>query len=152
MITACREGKLHRNFQGYTTDNCPTLLGFGASAITMLPRGYLQNTTLIKDYREKAGGGLLATCRGAATKPDDISRRDIIGRLMCYRTTDFGTLSPEAQESARKRLALFVQDGLAEIEGTKVTITENGKLFIRLVCTAFDKYWAETNTKHAKAV
>ncbi len=152
MTKAFQERRLHRNFQGYTTDNCQTLLGFGASAISMTPKGYLQNTPMIKAYREKTGAGLLATCRGASTKCEDKLRRRIIGELMCYRNADISELGPETYKDATTKLAVFELDGLVKVDRNNIRITEQGKLFTRLICTAFDKYWSESSTRHAKAV
>ncbi len=152
MALALKEKRLYRNFQGYTTDNCRSLLGFGASAISITPKGYLQNNHLIKEYRVKTGSGLLATSRGAATKGEDLIRRSIIGDLMCYGKADFSSLSPASQNRARARIAVFISDSIAELDGNEVKVTEAGKPFTRLVCTAFDTRWNETSGKHAKAV
>ncbi len=78
-----REGRLHRNFQGYTTDESSCLIGFGTSAIGALPDGYVQNTATTAAYRDAIGNGRLATVRGRALTGEDRTRRDIIERLMC---------------------------------------------------------------------
>ena len=65
LLARCqREGRLHRNFQGYTTDEAPILLGFGTSAIGALPDGYVQNAASTMVYRDAINGGRLATVRG----------------------------------------------------------------------------------------
>lgn len=64
MTIAFREGRLHRNFQGYTTDANDLLIGFGASAIGQLPQGYIQNAPQVRAYEEKIASGSLATVKG----------------------------------------------------------------------------------------
>lgn len=152
MCKALESKNLHRNFQGYTTDECNILLGFGASAISKLHKGYLQNTPLIKGYRENAEAGLLAASRGIKVKNEDRIRAKIIENIMCYREADFSALEESQRQTTLSKLAELEKDGIAEINGTNVKITPQGKAFVRLVCTAFDGYWSNSNTKHAKAV
>jgi oxygen-independent coproporphyrinogen-3 oxidase len=86
MVVAKREGRLRRNFQGYTTDASNILTGFGASAIGQLPQGYVQNEVHIRAYSESIASGRLATVKGYALTDDDRLRAEIIQRIMC----DFG--------------------------------------------------------------
>ena len=83
MVAAQLEGKLHRNFQGYTTDTSDVLIGFGATAIGRLAQGYVQNEIAIRQYCERVVQGGLATTKGYALTTDDRLRADIIERLMC---------------------------------------------------------------------
>jgi oxygen-independent coproporphyrinogen-3 oxidase len=78
-----RTGHLRRNFQGYTTDKAPTLIGFGTSSIGHLPQGYVQNASSTVAYRDAILSGRLATARGIAVTADDRLRGAIIERLMC---------------------------------------------------------------------
>ena len=78
-----REGRLHRNFQGYTTDETVNLIGFGPSAIGSLPGGYVQNTPHMIGYRDAIMAGRPATVRGRAVTAEDRLRGRIIERLMC---------------------------------------------------------------------
>jgi oxygen-independent coproporphyrinogen-3 oxidase len=152
MSKAYEQGRLHRNFQGYTTDNSDVLLGFGASAITSLPKGYVQNSPMIKEYREKTSAGLLATSRGAKKKSEDRPHHSVIEKIMCYGRADFSMLDEQARKAAHERLAPLVKNGIAVVRGDHVSVTEKGRIFTRLVCTAFDAYWQKSNTRHAKAV
>ncbi len=152
MARACKDGKLRRNFQGYTTDDCKTLLGFGASAISALPKGYLQNSANIKAYREQAGKGLLAHCRGVKLSGDDRECAEVIEQIMCSGKASFCHLPVPVVRAALTKLSGFEQDGIIEIDGCELTVTKKGRIFTRLVCTAFDGYWQESETKHAKAV
>ena len=86
MAVAFREGRLRRNFQGYTTDESNVLLGFGASAIGRLPQGYVQNEVGTRAYEQAIAADRLATVKGYALSGDDRLRAEIIERIMC----DFG--------------------------------------------------------------
>jgi oxygen-independent coproporphyrinogen-3 oxidase len=77
------QGRLHRNFQGYTTDETVNLIGFGPSAIGSLPGGYVQNTPHTIGYRDAIMAGRPATVRGRAVTAEDRLRGRIIERLMC---------------------------------------------------------------------
>ncbi|MBT7250831.1 MAG: oxygen-independent coproporphyrinogen III oxidase, partial [Rhodospirillaceae bacterium] len=82
MTAAQETGILRRNFQGYTTDQAPALIGLGASAIGSLPAGYVQNETAIGRYETEIGAGRLATVRGIAVSGEDRMRRRIIESFM----------------------------------------------------------------------
>jgi len=100
MAEAARRGRLRRNFQGYTTDDAETLLGFGASAIGRLPQGYVQNITEVKEWEAAVGGGDLPIARGIALDDDDRLRRLVIERLMCDLEVDLGASTRAFGETA----------------------------------------------------
>lgn len=109
LALAAADGTLGRNFQGYSDDDAPVLIGFGASALGTLPQGYVQNAPKVPDYRRALRDGELATVRGIAISDDDRLRREIIVRLMCDLTVDlpqiaarFGANPP----ASRSRCAL----------------------------------------------
>lgn len=83
LATAAREGRLHRNFQGYTDDACPTLIDLGPSSLSRLPQGYAQNTTATPVYERLVDAGKLATARGIALSDEDRARAWVMERLMC---------------------------------------------------------------------
>ena len=83
MAVAASEGRLHRNFQGYTTDPADVLIGLGASAIGRLDGGYVQNETVLRSYVAAIGEGRLATAKGVALTEDDKLRAVLIERIMC---------------------------------------------------------------------
>src|ERR1700750_3040023 len=80
---AARTGRLHRNFQGYTTDTADALIGIGASSIGRLPQGYVQNAPDVGSYARAIGAGQFAIVKGIAFSDDDRRRAAIIERLMC---------------------------------------------------------------------
>ncbi len=157
LAIAFETGTLRRNFQGYTTDKCASMIGFGASAIGELPQGYLQNTVPTHDYAQKIEQGELAMAKGLALSDDDRLRRHVIERLMCELSVDladaarkFGTTEAFAAELAE--LAPMRDDGLVEIDGQVVRITETGRPLMRMVAAAFDSYLGQGTARHSRAI
>ncbi|MBL8770910.1 MAG: oxygen-independent coproporphyrinogen III oxidase [Phenylobacterium sp.] len=158
LAVAQREGRLHRNFQGYTTDAATTLLGLGASAIGRLPQGYVQNVAQELGWRAAVQSGRLPVARGVALTAEDRFRAEIIERLMCDLAVDLADVcvrhgrSIEALRGAMAALEPFVQDGLAEIHGAEVRIVGNGRLVVRSVCAAFDAYLVPQAERHSRTL
>ncbi len=150
MARAAADGTLHRNFQGYTTDTSPTLLGFGASAISALPMSYAQNDPGIESYMEAVESGRLATVRGRHLTGEDVRRREIIMNLMCNARC---TISPDIAAQAAPALAPLLDDGLCRWEdGHDLAMTDAGKPWVRVVAACFDSYHAPGAARHARAV
>ncbi len=158
LAVARAAGTLRRNFQGYTTDDAPVLLGFGASAIGSLPGGYVQNTAPLGDYGKAVAAGRLPIARGVALNAEDRLRAEIIERLMCYLAVDLNAVCATRGENAGRfadaleRLRPLASDGIARIEGARIEVTEAGRPFLRLVAAAFDAYLDRGATRHARAV
>jgi oxygen-independent coproporphyrinogen-3 oxidase len=158
LAAAQRAGRLKRNFQGYTTDDADSLVGFGVSAISSLPQGYAQNTTDAPGYRARVAVGELATARGRTLTGDDRVRRAIIERLMCDLSVDVAAVATahglpgDAFAAEIEVLAPLAADGCVAIEGSRVTVPENMRAAVRLVCAAFDAYLAPHPARHAVAV
>lgn len=151
-------GKVHRNFQGYTTDVASALIGLGSSSIGRLPQGYVQNATPVADYERRVENGGLATVRGHAMSTDDAVRALVIERLMCdfrFPTDElrhrFGADAEPVIEEAHL-LAHSDQDELIEPEGDGFRVTEKGRLFIRSICTVFDSYFGQGTATHSAGV
>jgi oxygen-independent coproporphyrinogen-3 oxidase len=158
LTLARSAGRLHRNFQGYTTDAAATLLGLGASAIGSLPQGYVQNLMPLKDYREAVLAGRLPVARGLALGDDDRLRAEIIERLMCDLAVDAATIcerhgaEPAVLDPALAALGPLAADGLIEVEGRRIAVTEAGRPFVRLAAAAFDAYLGTGKARHSRAV
>jgi oxygen-independent coproporphyrinogen-3 oxidase len=158
MARAARDGTLHRNFQGYTTDGARARLGFGPSAIGALPQGLVQNAAPMHTYRSAVQSGALPVARGLAFTGDDHLRGAVIERLMCFLEVDLARVCRDFKVDPRTfadeiaRLSPMVADGLAVVEGNTVRVTEEGRPFVRSVCAVFDRYLEETETRHARAV
>jgi len=133
LAVAARTGSLHRNFQGYTTDPCPTLIGLGASAISRLPGGFVQNEARIPGYQRRILGGGLATARTCALGADDSRRARIIEQLMCNYRADVGSFLSAG-------LARLERDGLIRLRGSVVEVEPEARPLVRAVAAAFDAY------------
>lgn len=164
MARRAADGTLKRNFQGYTTDDAPVLLGFGASAIGALPQGYVQNAAATPDWHKAVEAGMLPVARGIALTDEDRLRRHVIERLMCDLRVDIdaaaalhgfprGFFAPEIAA-----LAPLVADGLAVRHGAVIEVPEAARPFTRVVCALFDARLAASRAaapekkRHAAAV
>ncbi len=159
LAVAARTGALHRNFQGYTTDACDTLIGFGASAIGALPQGYVQNITDIGGYAERVKAGALPIARGRALSREDRLRRAVIERLMCDLAVDLSAtarrhgLDPAVFDPDRAALAELECDGIALVDGDgRVSVPEAFRPLLRSVAAAFDAYLRPEEGRHARAI
>jgi len=158
MAIALAENKLHRNFQGYTTDEAAILVGFGASGIGSLPQGYVANEGSIHAYKDTIRAGRLAAVRGIAVNDDDRLRRTLIERLMCDLSLDVDAVCAQFGADASQfdasleTLAYMQADGLLVRDGRKITITEDGRPLVRAACAIFDRYLKAGEARHSKAV
>jgi oxygen-independent coproporphyrinogen III oxidase len=158
LTRALDAGKLHRNFQGYTTDPCPALIGVGASSIGSMPEGYIQNHTPVNTWRTSVEKGGLPTAKGYALTREDRLRRRIIERLMCDLTVDVKAACEQADMTPNILLPSFdalhdaEQDGLCQIDGWRITIPENRRIFMRSVAVAFDQYLQAGAQRHSRAI
>ena len=158
MAIALREGRLRRNFQGYTTDSSTLLLGFGASAIGQLPQGFVQNEVVIKAYSDAIASGKFATIKGYALTEDDRLRAEIIERIMCDFGVDLGAVcarhgaGADAILKSASRLKELVSDGVVELEGDSLKIADNSHFLVRSVAAAFDAHLDQSKRLHSRAV
>ncbi|MEO5372860.1 MAG: oxygen-independent coproporphyrinogen III oxidase [Alphaproteobacteria bacterium] len=158
LAVAQAEKRLHRNFQGYTTDTAAVLLGFGASGIGSLPQGYVVNEGDIGAYRRLIAAGTLATRRGIAIGAADRLRRDIIERLMCDMAVDLDEVAarhgvaPGSFAAELAALADLDGDGVVRRDGPRITMTDEGRPLVRAVCAVFDQYLKRGEARHSKAV
>lgn len=137
LDVAMRAGRLRRNFQGYTDDDCDILIGLGASAISRLPGLYAQNEKLAGRYRMRVGAGQLATQRGIARTADSIRRGRIIEQLLCE-----GAVQLPADLAGRLggHISAFTARGLAHLDGDTLRLDETGWPYARLIASGFDAY------------
>jgi oxygen-independent coproporphyrinogen-3 oxidase len=147
LAVAQRQGRLHRNFQGYSTRSETDLVACGVSAISAVGATYSQNEKTLDAYYEKLDEDKLPIARGLRLDSDDLLRRLIIQRLMC----NF-ELSIKAIEQAWpvkfnsyfaaeiQALRAFEQDGLVEAGDEWLTVTPKGRLLVRNICMVFDHY------------
>jgi oxygen-independent coproporphyrinogen-3 oxidase len=158
MAQALEGGALKRNFQGYTTDTAPALIGFGASAIGRLPQGYVQNAPANHDYARRVAAGGLATVRGIALTDDDRMRGYAIERLMCEHRLIRDELLEKFPDLADELLSEIEYladndpDRLIERTGEGFEVTATGRPFVRAICASFDPYFAKGIARHSAAV
>ncbi|WP_426194974.1 oxygen-independent coproporphyrinogen III oxidase [Massilia sp. DWR3-1-1] len=149
LAVAQRQGRLHRNFQGYSTHPDADLIACGVSAIGAVGATYSQNVKTLEAYYERIDNNELPIERGVALGMDDLLRRSIIQMLMCQ-----FELSTEAVEQAfpidfadyfaaeMPQLRALEDDGLVELKAGWISVTARGRLLIRNVCMVFDAYLA----------
>ncbi|HET7097260.1 MAG TPA: oxygen-independent coproporphyrinogen III oxidase [Casimicrobiaceae bacterium] len=150
LALAQRVGRLHRNFQGYSTDSDCDLLAFGISAIGKVGATYSQNVRTLDEYYERLDQGVLPCFRGVELNADDRLRRDVIGTLMCGSAIDFRTVDVKHGIAFRdyfapelEALEPLAADGLVEIDDWSIVITPRGRLLMRNVAMVFDRYLRE---------
>ena len=150
LAVAQSAGKLHRNFQGYSTRPECDLVAFGISAIGKIGPSYVQNVRTLDEYYARLDAQTLPVLRGIALSADDLLRRDVIQRLMCGFALDYAAV--ESAHGIRfgeyfgpelAALESLAADGLVEwIEGGLV-VTPRGRLLVRSVAMVFDRYLRE---------
>ncbi|MCS3460918.1 oxygen-independent coproporphyrinogen III oxidase [Aeromonas sp. BIGb0445] len=147
LAVAQRAGRLHRNFQGYTTQGDCDLLGLGVSSISMMGGAYSQNQKDLKAYYAQVEARGHAQWKGCALKPDDLIRREVIKRLICDFSLEFAAVE-QAHDLVfntyfaedLKLLQTFVDDGLVRLTDTGLEVIGTGQLLIRNICMCFDVY------------
>lgn len=158
MARAQAENRLRRNFQGYTTDACEALIGFGASAIGRLPQGYVQNEVVLGRYAERIRRGELPTAKGYRLTEDDALRAELIERVMCDLAVDIDEVCARRGASivglapVMARLRTLADDGIVRLEGTRVEVLDHARLLVRSVAAAFDAYLMQSNRTYSRAV
>ncbi|OYQ38146.1 oxygen-independent coproporphyrinogen III oxidase [Flavobacterium cyanobacteriorum] len=140
MYRAYREGKLHRNFMGYTATKTQLMIGLGVSSISDSWYSFAQNEKNLEDYYKRLDNNELPVFRGHMLDEEDLVIRKHILNLMCRFETSwaesgsfFPTL-PDVLDSLQE----MAQDGLIEINRHSVYVTEKGHPFVRNICMAFD--------------
>ena len=147
LAVAQRQGRLHRNFQGYSTHAEAEMVAMGVSAISSVGSTYSQNEKTLEGYYERLEQGELPICRGIKMNVDDLLRRIIIQMLMCnfelsiksvelaYPITFSNYFATELE-----KLRALEADGLLSIDSEWITVTPKGRLLIRNICMVFDRY------------
>jgi len=154
LAVAQRQGRLTRDFQGYSCGGDADLLGLGVSAIGKIGPAYMQNVKTLTDYYAAIDAGHLPTWRGLQLNSEDLLRRAVIHQLACH-----FTLSKEAIEIAylvdfdrhfaveMAELRALAADGLVRLEAGWIHVTPRGRLLVRSVCGVFDRYLRETRDR-----
>ncbi|WP_018236962.1 oxygen-independent coproporphyrinogen III oxidase [Ensifer sp. BR816] len=157
LAIAEANGRLHRNFQGYTTDACETLIGLGASSIGRMKDGYVQNEVPPGLYAQQIASGRLATVKGYRLTDEDRLRASIIERLMCDFGVDVPALAtahgfdPQILLRDNAKLAMLEDDGILDNADGVIRLREGGRFLIRAAAAAFDAYIEQSGRTHSKA-
>ncbi len=147
LVRAQAEGKLHRNFQGYSTRAHCDIIGMGVSSIGKVAHLYAQNQKTLRDYYAAMAANRLPVLRGVALTQDDEIRREVIQQIMCNDVIEFAALGSYfgidpghyfATEFAR--LVPLAGDGLIDLRPGRIAVTETGRLLRRNVAMIFDAY------------
>jgi len=150
LALAQQAGTLYRNFQGYSTHADCDLIGLGATSIGMVGDSYSQNLKGLEEYYGRIDEGRLAVFRGVRLDADDLLRRAVITMLICNFALDFAAV--ERRHGIRFRdyfavelaeLADMEADGLLALSETGIRVLPPGRLLIRNICMAFDRYLRE---------
>lgn len=159
LAVAQREGRLHRNFQGYTTYSNCDLVSLGVSAIGQSDEAYFQNLHSLPDYEARIDAGELAINKGIRLSRDDRIRRWIIGQLICqFRlgraqfAAEWGEDFDRYCQDERRRLQPMINDGLIIDDGDALVVMPQGRLLIRAICQVFDRYRKADSSRFSRII
>jgi len=154
LAIAQRQGRLQRNFQGYST--CPEsdLIGLGVSAIGRIGPTYYQNQKRLDDYYARLDDGRLPVARGLELKADDLVRRAVIQALACNFRVSIESIELAYLVDFRSSFAAEMNDlrrlqeeGLIDVSEEWISVTPRGRLLVRIVCMVFDRYLRESQAR-----
>ena len=154
-------GKLHRNFQGYTTHEDCDLVALGVSSISQVGDAYFQNNADIERYMADIDDGVLPLSRGVILTDEDVLRRAVIKQLICHFKLDFDWLRKDFGIDARQHFAEalanlipYEKDGLVKVSEKGLEVTPKGGLLIRNICMQFDEYLNQPhhNVRYSKVI
>ncbi|WP_179379344.1 oxygen-independent coproporphyrinogen III oxidase [Jannaschia marina] len=152
MARAAAAGVLHRNFQGYTTDASPTLVGLGASSISRLPHGYVQNAAHTAAWAARIADGRLAAARGHRFSADDLLRGAMIERLLCDLAVDPAEFSrPERVRGLLGAAVAPWRAAIDELPGGAIRLPRENAYLARMIAMEIDAYIADEG-RHSLAV
>lgn len=147
LAAAKRQGRLHRNFQGYSTQPDCDLIGLGVSAIGRVGATYSQNAKTLEDYYDLLNQGRLPVVRGLALTRDDLVRRAVIMAIMCQGELLFEPLEQAWLINVRdyfaselEQLKELEQQGLVMVSNEGLEVTAMGWYFVRAIAMVFDRY------------
>jgi oxygen-independent coproporphyrinogen-3 oxidase len=154
LAVAKRQGRLHRNFQGYSTQPDCDLIGLGVSSIGRIGATYSQNAKTMEEYCDHLDQGRFPVVRGLGLSSDDVVRRAVIMALMCQGDVSFESIELahmvefrsyfEAEMEALQKLA---DQGLVTLSESGIQVTPMGWFFVRAVAMVFDRYLQTDRTR-----
>ncbi|NTV87736.1 MAG: oxygen-independent coproporphyrinogen III oxidase, partial [Burkholderiaceae bacterium] len=154
LAIAKRQGRLHRNFQGYSTQPDCDLIALGVSSIGRVGATYSQNAKTLAEYYDLLDQGRLPVVRGLAVSRDDLVRRAVIMALMCqgqvqFESIDLAYLVDFKTYFAKEIEALgnLASQGLVELNEAGIQVTADGWFFVRAIAMVFDRYLQTDRTR-----
>ena len=154
LAVAKRQGRLHRNFQGYSTQPDCDLIGLGVSSIGRIGATYSQNAKTLEEYYDYIDHGRFAVVRGLALSRDDLVRRAVIMALMCQGRLQYESINlaylidfPSYFAAELDVLRDLAEQGLVTLDDTGIQVTANGWFFVRAVAMVFDRYLQADRTR-----
>ena len=161
LTVAQRQGRLHRNFQGYSTYAECDLLSFGVSAISKVGPTYAQNVKTLEEYYDILDRDELPVYRGIEATPDDLLRRSIIQALMCHFEVSIESLEIAHLIDFHEYFATEIADlksmeeaGLLKLEDKWITVLPAGRMLVRGIAMVFDRYLrhARQTARYSKVI
>ncbi len=147
LAIAKQQGRLHRNFQGYSTMADQDVVALGVSAIGKMGASYSQNAKTLEEYYDFLDQGQLPIVRGLALSRDDLIRRAVIMAIMCHGELSYESIElsymvnfREYFKSEMQKLLEKEKQGLVIFEEDGIKVTEIGWFFIRAIAMIFDRY------------
>jgi len=154
LAVAKRQGRLHRNFQGYSTQPDCDMIGLGVSSIGKVGPTYSQNAKTLEEYYDFLDQGRFPIVKGLALSKDDLLRRSVIMALMCqgrlsFESIELAYLINFKEYFAREMEILKgqVEEGLVELDDSGIQVTSKGWFFVRAVAMVFDRYLQTDRTR-----
>ncbi|WP_068072173.1 radical SAM protein [Novosphingobium lentum] len=143
LARACAAGTMRRNFQGFTDDPAPVLIGLGASAISAFPGLFVQNDKNAGPYRTATAAGRLSGTRGIERSADDRARGAVIEALLCRGDA---TVEAALLDTVAGRLAPFIAHDLVRLDANRVILQRGSQAYARSIAAVFDSYRSEVRS------
>lgn len=159
LAVAQREGKLYRNFQGYSTHSDCDLIGLGMTSIARVGDAYVQNSKTLTEYNAACQAGNLPIFKGFVLNDDDKLRRAVISELICHFKLDFPVIEQQFNLNFNdyfydelEQIRVMADDRLLTLTDSGITVLPVGRLLIRNVCMVFDCYLASKQQQFSKVI
>lgn len=159
LAVAQREGKLYRNFQGYSTHSDCDLIGLGITSIGRVGNAYIQNYKELDEYDKAISAGHLPVYKGVELDEDDKLRRTVITQLICHFDLTFSSIEQtfnivfaEYFAPELENLEIMQTDGLLRMTADGIQVLPAGRLLIRNICMVFDKYLAIKQRQFSRVI
>jgi oxygen-independent coproporphyrinogen III oxidase len=154
LAIAKRQGRLHRNFQGYSTQPDCDLIALGVSSIGKIGATYSQNVKTLEEYYDHIDQGRLPIARGLGLTNDDLIRRAVIMSIMCQGEVQFEAIELSYMINFKhyfsaelNALSVLENADMVTIQETGIEVTEMGWFFVRAIAMTFDKYLQADRTR-----